>query len=116
MNIDIQKQKNILEAELRRLETEILEVAEKEGDLTWEAKQTENERAVDREDVADSMENYESNFAIASDLEKEIIDVKDALDKITKNTYGLCEFCQAEIEAERLCVRPEARTCELHMN
>lgn len=115
MNIDIQKQKDILKAELQRLEKEILEVAEKEGDSVWEAKQTEKECAVDREDIADSMENYASNFLITEVLKKEINDIKDALDKIDSNTYGTCEVCQSEIEARRLEVKPEARTCELHM-
>jgi DnaK suppressor protein len=117
MNLDIQKNKDILEAELKRLEKEILEVAEKESDSTWEAVQTETgEDAADRGDVAGSIENYESNFSIASDLEKEIIDIKDALAKIESNTYGKCEICQGEIEIERLEANPEARTCELHMN
>jgi len=116
MNIDIQRHKNILEAELKRLEAEILGVAEKESDLTWEAKQTEDGIATEREDVAESMENYESNFSITSTLEKEIVDIKNALDKIDANTYGLCEVCQGEIEEDRLNAKPEARTCELHMN
>ena len=115
MNIDIQKHKHTLEAELKRLETEILEVAEKSSDTTWEAKQTENQDTADREEVANSIETYESNASVTSDLEREIIDIKDALTKIESGNYGVCEVCQAEIEEERLNANPEARTCESHM-
>jgi DnaK suppressor protein len=116
MNIDIQKYKNILETELKRLESEILEVAEKEGDSTWEAKQLEEEDKSDRVDVANSIETYESNVSIAENLEREIIDIRHALEKIESDAFGTCEICQAEIEEERLDAKPESRTCEAHMN
>ncbi len=117
MNQDTQKYKNKLEAKLKKLEEELLEVAEKEKDSTWEAVQTETDvDTADRVDVAEAIENYESNFSISSMLEKEIFDVKDALAKIESETYGVCEVCQKAIEDERLDAEPQARTCELHMN
>ncbi len=117
MNQDIQKYKNILEDKLKKLEEEIVEIAEKESDSTWEAIQTEtNIDTADRQDVADAVENYESNSSITSTLEREIFDVRDALAKIETGTYGVCEVCQKEIETERLDAEPQARTCELHMN
>ncbi|MEI6042114.1 MAG: TraR/DksA C4-type zinc finger protein [bacterium] len=116
MNLDIQKYKNKLENELTRLEKEIQEISQKENGTTWEAIQTETgEDTADREDVAESIENYASNVSITSDLEKNIIDIKEALFKIQSNTYGLCEVCQTEIEEDRLDVLPEARTCKEHM-
>ena len=117
MNIDIQKYKNNLELKLKKLEAEILEVAEKESSSTWEAINTETgEDTADRVDVSESIESYESNASITAELEKSIIDIKDALAKIDSETYGLCEICQTEIEEDRLEVEPEAKTCKLHMN
>jgi DnaK suppressor protein len=117
MNLDIQKHKNDLEIKLKKLEEEILEVAEKESNSTWEPIETEmGEDTADRVDVSESIENYESNASITSDLEKSIIDIKDALEKIESGTYGICEVCQEPIEEDRLDVEPEARTCKVHMN
>jgi DnaK suppressor protein len=116
MNKDIQKHKDNLETNLKKLEGEMLEIAQKENDSTWSAIQTEtNIDTADRVDVAESIDNYESNLLTTSSLEREVFDIKDALDKIESNTYGLCEICQKEIEPDRLNVEPQARTCELHM-
>ena len=116
MNIEIQKQREKLEAELKRLESEILDVAEKYGDSTWEAVQTEESDTSDREEVAESIENYETNASITSDLKREINNVKEALSRIDSGEYGKCKVCQAEIEKDRLDISPEAVTCKLHMN
>lgn len=116
MNLDIQKYKKALEAELAKLEQEITSVAKKEGEV-WEGVQTEvGEDTADSGDVSNSIENYTLNTSITSDLEAKIVDIRNALDKIDANNYGLCEICQGEIEEARLDVEPEARTCELHMN
>ena len=114
MNLETQKHK--LEVELKKLEIEIAEIAEKQTDSTWETKQTETEDGpADREDIADSIESYTSNLPITSDIEKEIIEIKDAIDKIISGTYGKCEVCGKQIEEDRLEANPQARNCELHM-
>jgi len=116
MNLDIQKYKKILEAKLEGLEKEVAEISSKESDGTREGIQTEiNEDTADGGEVATSMENYELNKSIASSLEEELIQVRDALDKIEAGTYGVCEVCQAEIEEDRLDANPEAKTCKLHI-
>lgn len=116
MNLDMQKYKKILEDKLKRLEGEIIELSEKEGDSTWVGIQTEvGEDTADEGEIADSIENYKINSSITSDLERGIIDIKDALEKIESGKYGVCEICMGEIEEERLTVEPEARTCKLHV-
>ena len=49
------------------------------------------------------------------ELEIRYNDIKDALDKIEKNKYGICEVSGEEIEEERLIANPAARTCKAHM-
>jgi DnaK suppressor protein len=38
-------------------------------------------------------------------------DVEDALHRFDEGRYGACEVCGQPIAAERLAVRPSARTC-----
>lgn len=68
----------------------------------------------DENEVADKMEELQKDTGIASKLEAQLTDVKDALDKIEKGTYGLCEKCGEPIKPERLEANPSARTCVAH--
>ena len=52
------------------------------------------------EDEADEVEEYES-----------LLSIEKTLEKIQKNSYGLCEKCGKEISKERLEVCPEAKWC-----
>ena len=64
-----------------------------------------------KEDNATEVDQYTQNLGVESTLEKNLQDVLDALEKIEKGTYGICENCQKEIPLERLRVNPSARTC-----
>lgn len=45
------------------------------------------------------------------DLEKKITDIDNALRKIQKNQYGICERCKKSIPQARLKLIPEASYC-----
>lgn len=64
------------------------------------------------EEEADEAEELSKNEGIAQELKGRLIDVKNALDKIAAGTYGKCEDCGMEIEAEVLKVDPESRFCK----
>ncbi|PIR40297.1 MAG: hypothetical protein COV33_00540 [Candidatus Zambryskibacteria bacterium CG10_big_fil_rev_8_21_14_0_10_34_34] len=74
-----------------------------------------NVDSADSNEVADNIEEFESNTAVLKELEIRYNDVKDALTKIEKNEYGMCEVSGEEIEEERLIANPAARTCKAHM-
>jgi RNA polymerase-binding transcription factor DksA len=69
----------------------------------------------DKNDFADSIEEYESNTATLKELEIELNEVKAALQRIEKGAYGICEVSGDPIEIERLEANPAARTCKAHM-
>ena len=56
------------------------------------------------------VEDYVDNLGVESTLEKELVDTLDALGKIEKGTYGICEVTGQEIDIERLKAYPAART------
>ncbi len=118
MAIDIEHFKKKLEAEEKLLEKELEAVGRRNPDnlSDWEA--TPADKDVSRADentVADGIEDYEENVAIVDTLETRYQDLKSALDKIKHGTYGLCQVCGEEMDAERLEANPSARNCRLHM-
>lgn len=105
--------KKLLEKELATLEGELKSVGHVNPDnpKDWEASSGEVDvNASDLADIADNIESYESNTAVLKQLETQYNDVKRALDKIEKGTYGICEISGDPIEKERLDANPSART------
>ena len=115
-DIDVSRFKKILKKELKRLETELKTVGNKtNGD--WESKATDVDiLASDTADIADNMENYESNNAVLKDLEIEYNETLHALENIKKGVYGICEVSGEPIEVGRLEANPAAKTCIAHKN
>jgi len=117
-DIDVAHFKKILKKELKRLETELKTVGHKENAAgEWESKATDVDvLASDDADIADNMENYESNTAILKDLEIEYAEILHALENIKRGVYGICEISGEPIEVGRLEANPAARTCMTHKN
>jgi RNA polymerase-binding transcription factor DksA len=111
--IDTNKYKAKLEEELKLVEEEMSKIARvnPENPKDWEPVETDmGSVASDSNDVADEMESFGENMAILSKLEAQYNDIKIALDKIEKGTYGKCEVSGKDIPEERLDANPAART------
>ncbi|MFZ5364685.1 MAG: TraR/DksA family transcriptional regulator [Patescibacteria group bacterium] len=54
---------------------------------------------------------YDVNLSLEATLEKELRDVNKSLDRIAKGNYGICKYCQKEIEEARLLARPTSSAC-----
>lgn len=113
------KYKKKLEEELAVLEGELKTVGiqDPENPSEWTATQPEeNISPADENEVADTIDDFENNAAILRDLEIRYNNVKLALDKIEKGTYGICEINNHPITEDRLDANPAARTCKEHMD
>lgn len=111
--LDTEYFKKRLESELKSLEKDLKTVGHKNtsNPKDWEAISNDVDiNASDSADIADNIENYESNTAVLKPLEIQYNDVKRALEKIKKGTYGICEISGKPIEKERLEANPSART------
>ncbi len=64
----------------------------------------------DRNEVADTIEEYEENSAILRELEIRLNQVKAALSRMEQGKYGIDEIDGGPIEKERLEANPAART------
>lgn len=98
------KEKEELESNLGKIARPI---DKKEGDYETSFE----ELGTDKDDNATEVDQYTQNLGVESTLEKKLQDIIEALEKMDKGTYGLCENCQKEIPLDRLRANPSARTC-----
>ena len=116
---DTQQFKEKLEKEAATIEEQLSSIGRKNvtNNSDWEAVEPEmdTDRA-DETEVADSIEQYQANSAVLNNLEIQLNEVKNALQKIENGTYGTCEVSGEPIEEDRLLANPAARTCKKHMN
>lgn len=117
--------KTRLEQKRAELERELSEIAQNKatgtvgaagGDYETRYPRFEGEAAgqVDEETEQDELEEYTNRLAVEYALEKDLNEIKAALDRITHGTYGTCTQCGAPISIERLRAYPEAVTCGAH--
>jgi RNA polymerase-binding protein DksA len=62
-------------------------------------------------DVATDNHDRELNLDIASNEQKLLNEIDDALRRIQDGTYGQCEVCESKITLQRLNVMPYGRLC-----
>jgi len=108
--------KNSLEKDKTRLEKELDSFAEKnkdvEGDYKakWPVMGDELDEAnLDVE--ASEIEEFGSRLSIEHALEEELKNINEALVKIEKGGYGICENCKKEMDINRLHANPSAKIC-----
>ena len=104
------KLKAKLEEEKKKLEGELGKIAKPTG-TPGDFETKFNEIGTDKDDNATEVEEYADNLSVETSLENQLRDVNDALKKIEKGTYGICENCNEEIDIERLKIYPAARVC-----
>ena len=114
MNIDpktLSELKEVLLKEKASLEENLSKIArpidKKEGDYETNFENIGS----DKDDNATEVDQYAGNVSVEITLEKKLQDILDALEKMEKGTYGICENCNKKISIERLRANPSARTC-----
>lgn len=114
---DMEQFKKRLLLEQTQLEEELSGIGQKnlQGTGGWEATSGGMEvDAADDNEVADKFEELEENSGVLNKLDGQLKEVKAALDRIGKGTYGVCEKCGKPIEKERLEANPSARISIKH--
>jgi RNA polymerase-binding protein DksA len=104
--------KKRLEERKAKLEEELLSIAKKDplvkGDYDANfpdfGTQSSDEEAFE-------VASYESNLSMEQAMEIKLAEIKAALERIEKGTYGQCENCNEEINEKRLEAMPEAKFC-----
>jgi DnaK suppressor protein len=65
-------------------------------------------------DVASETQQREIDLSILENIERELLDVEHALQKLTDGTYGKCDVCSERIGDERLKELPATALCINH--
>ncbi len=111
------KFKGKLENELKLVEKEMSDIGRvnPSNPKDWEPVETDmSSDPSDGNDVASEMESFGDNAGILARLEARFNDIKIALEKIKKGTYGKCDVGGEDIPEHRLEANPSAKTCMEH--
>ena len=108
--IDLQKEK--LENDLKKIITQIGEL--KKNDPFADPDHASDNAAVDT-DVREQV-GHDTIEAQIKDLNRKANDIYLALNRISKNKYGLCEKCHKPILMARIKLMPEAQYCVICKN
>jgi DnaK suppressor protein len=100
-----------LEAEQKRLSSELAEFSTK-NPANASDYSTDFPNMGDKEDEnAEEVATYSTNLTLERTLESSLRDVEKALSRIKNGTYGICKYCQKEIDEKRLRARPSSSSC-----
>ena len=103
-----------LEAESDSLGEELAAHGKLSG-ADWQGASSEQKGTeADPTDAADQIEELVTNVPLVEELEKRLHEVKGALERMGKGTYGVCGVCKEEIPLKRLTANPAAKTCVKH--
>lgn len=103
--------RNNLLNEKARLEKELAKFARKNPHVSGDYEATFPEYGDEEEDNVQEIEQYNVNKPLELNLENLLRDVKKALEKIEKGSYGTCKYCNNEIDDKRLKARPTSNSC-----
>jgi DnaK suppressor protein len=105
---DIEEQ---LVAEAGRLKAELLEFSN-QNPKNMEDYDAKFPNMGDKEDEnAEEVATFSTNLTLERTLEGSLRDVEKALERIKKGTYGICKYCNKEIDEKRLRARPASSSC-----
>ena len=115
---DIQYYKKALEDERDKLANELNRLGTKSPSTPndWDVKAPDIDvMTADENELADRTEEIHIDSIVLDELEARHRNIQHALEKMGKDSFGTCEVCDAQIEADRLDANPAARTCKKHM-
>jgi len=105
----LEELRGALEAEKDAVEEEMASHGKIVG-KEWEGSSESEGEEADPTDAADNIEELAVNVPLVAELEKRRKDINDALEKMDKGTYGICEVSGEPIPLKRLDADAAART------
>lgn len=108
----LEKMKQHLIAEKTRLEEELSRFAHRNSKTSTTDFETDFPNLGDKEDEnASEVAQYSDNLSLEGELEKALRDVEAALKNIEDGNYGICKYCNSEIDERRVQARPTSSSC-----
>ena len=107
----IEKMKLFLEDQKIKLEEELKTFAASNPKASGDFNSTFPQYGDKEDENAAEVATFTDNLSVEKTLEGNLRDVKRALERIAKGTYGVCKYCGKEISEKRLMARPESGSC-----
>lgn len=108
----LEQLKKKLTADEQRLLTELATIAGGENKEEGNDQQLHFPQygAKDDENAAE-VATFSDSLSLQRKIEESLADVRGALVRIEKGTYGICRYCVKPIDERRLFARPESGAC-----
>ncbi len=107
----LEKIKKELLAQKQRLEQELHNFATEDAEIDDNYKSKFPDYGDDEDENAGEVAEYSDRLSIEHALETQLRDVNKAIGHIEEGTYGVCKYCNNEIEPQRLMIRPTSTSC-----
>lgn len=95
----------------RRLQKEYDRLLSRVSSLVDKGKTLWQEHGDKEDDNASEVSEFQDTLSLGKNLEKNLDDVKAALEQVDAGTYGTCSNCGKPIEEARLKLVPSATLC-----
>lgn len=103
--------KNLLEEQKARLEAELGKLTSKEKGSTGDSHASFPKYGDEEDDNAREVADYTANKPLEITFDKTLTDIKKALERLSKESYGICKYCDQPIAEKRLLARPTSSAC-----
>ena len=108
MTVDINKLRDNLEAEQKRL---VEELEQLQTSASTSDERREGSPFGKREEEATETLELEKRLALENRIRQELVGIEHALHKFEEGTYGFCDNCGQPIDPARLEALPQASLC-----
>lgn len=100
-----------LETQKQKLEAQLEDISTKNSRNPNDYNATFPNFGDAEDENAAEVATFSNNLTLERTLESELRDVKKALTSISENRYGICKYCEKEIDEKRLRARPTSSSC-----
>ena len=108
---------NFLTTIQKNLETHAIKLQGELEELTGQASKSSGyqmrppDYGSDEDENSAEVEALTNDLSVKEVLESSLRDVRGALERLGKGTYGVCKYCQQPIDERRLMARPASSSC-----
>jgi len=103
--------KEVLTSEKARIEKELGQFTTKNPNVSGDYEATYPEYGDESDENAREIAEYTVNKPLEMTLEKILRDINKSLERLGDGTYGICKYCDKQIEEKRLIARPTSGSC-----
>jgi len=103
--------KTSLLAREQKLQQELEDLTGQHAERGAEYRLTPPDYGSDEDDNSAEVATFTTDLSVKEVLESSLRDVRGALNRLDKGTYGVCKYCGRPIDERRLIARPASSSC-----